>query len=632
MKIIFDRSALFLVVALAAGVSQANTTTPNETLEEMLVTGSLTETSRDQLTSSISVIDHEQIARLNKRSVLDLLRTVPGLLVEEQGGPGGLVNVSMRGGESNFTQVMVDGVQLNDPTNTRGGSFDFGSLSLSSIERIEIVRGTQSTVYGSDALSGVINIITLRPVKGHNKRLIIAGGEHGYKEAALNLAGVSDNVGYSVQVASRDSGEPIVGSMRKSDEVTLGIDWQVNDQHALNVDFRYADGEQSSYPEQSGGPQLALTDDLYRTNYTDQSLALTWIYQVQKNWLSSVTANLYEHDESLVSPGIYPYSSVPPYATDTNFERQTVRWVNRIGDQRYWANVGVDHRRESGHSVGMVDFGFIIPTQFELDRATKGAFVDVNAQVTAATLLQASVRYDDPDNSINESSYKLGIRHALNDNLLVSSNWGQAYKLPSFFALGDSLTGNTALLPETAESWDINVQWQGQEQRVVVSYFKNHYENLVTFDDVNFINVNSDPVDTSGVELQWHWSPSALPLTLNSSATYTDIDAENSELRLTGRSALKGSVSARWDINTSWTSGLDYRYTGEQYAGSQHTGTGTIEELDDYQLLDFSLLWKMRQDVSLTFAIDNLLDKDYQTSVGFSGVGRFTRVGVAVEF
>ncbi len=96
-------------------------------LENVFVTGTLA--PREALTASVSVLDARQIAALNKTTVADLLRTLPGLLVEQQGGPGGLTSVSIRGGESNFTQVLVDGVAVNDPTNVRGGSFDFGNLT-----------------------------------------------------------------------------------------------------------------------------------------------------------------------------------------------------------------------------------------------------------------------------------------------------------------------------------------------------------------------------------------------------------------------------------------------------------------------------------------------------------------------
>src|SRR5690606_1714833 len=107
----------------------------------------------------------EQLLQLSSHNLVDALRQVPSLWVEEQGGPGGVTSINLRGSEANHTLVLLDGVQLNDPTNTRGGAFDLKGINIESIERIEIIRGAQSAIYGSDALAGVIHIITQTPGK-----------------------------------------------------------------------------------------------------------------------------------------------------------------------------------------------------------------------------------------------------------------------------------------------------------------------------------------------------------------------------------------------------------------------------------------------------------------------------------
>ncbi|MEZ5501504.1 MAG: TonB-dependent receptor plug domain-containing protein [Halioglobus sp.] len=164
-----------LLCACAALVAVAgNAAAESPALETVLVTGTFA--PQEALTSSVSVLDARQIQALNKTTLADLLKTLPGLLVEEQGGPGGLTAVSIRGGESNFTLVLVDGVPVNDPTNFRGGSFDFANLNPGMIDRIEVVRGAQSAIYGSDALAGVINIITRRPVRPRTVGVCRGGG------------------------------------------------------------------------------------------------------------------------------------------------------------------------------------------------------------------------------------------------------------------------------------------------------------------------------------------------------------------------------------------------------------------------------------------------------------------------
>ncbi len=187
-------AAFTLAALLAAAVSAA----PDPALENVLVTGTLA--PQEALTSSVSVLDAQQIKALNKTTLADVLRTLPGLSVEQQGGPGGLTAVSIRGGESNFTLVLVDGVAVNDPTNSRGGSFDFANLNPNMVDRIEVVRGAQSAIYGSDALAGVINIITRRPQAGHHQEVYAEWGEHDYSDVGVSALGSAGDFNYTLAV------------------------------------------------------------------------------------------------------------------------------------------------------------------------------------------------------------------------------------------------------------------------------------------------------------------------------------------------------------------------------------------------------------------------------------------------
>ncbi len=616
-------------------------------VEELLVTGSYSETQRDNISSSITVLNRTDISALNKSHLVDVLRTVPGLLIEEQGGAGGLVSISLRGGESNFTVVMIDGVQLNDPTNTRGGSFDFGNLGIDSVERIEIVRGAQSTIYGSDALSGVINIITTQPKAGHQQTLSANIGEYGYRRNSIALRGVENGFGYSLQLGRRDSGEPVNGSRQQSDDINAGLSWTPSKHQKIALNYRNSDGELNSYPEQSGGPNKAENDDLYRSEYQGTSLGAAWTLQLTSLWQSNLHYSLYEREESFDSPGIAPYMNVPPYFADAEFERKNLRWVNRIGGEQLWLHAGLERREEYGRSDGAADFGAIIPApsplppltanivliplSFELDRASKAAFIELNTRLASDTLLQFGARHDKPEELDTEEIYKFGVKQDFDNGFSVSANWGQGFKLPSFFALGDSLTGNPDLKPETAENWDIGAEWRSNQHFISLSYFNNHFENLITFDDANFTNINSDAVDTSGAEWLWTWQPHQL-LSIQLDATYTDIDAEDPELKLTGRPQVKGGLSSRWQVSGSFSMNADYRYTGKQFAGSQHTGSGTTESLKSYTTLDLAAAWQVIPQLTLTAALENALNEGFENAVGFPGEPRLLRVGINFSF
>jgi outer membrane cobalamin receptor len=616
-------------VSLSCGaVCSAVAATPNAAIEDVLVTGTFA--PQPELSASVSVLDSQQIQALNKTTIADLLRTLPGLLVEQQGGPGGLTAVSIRGGESNFTLVLVDGVAVNDPTNFRGGGFDFANLNPNNVERIEVVRGAQSAIYGSDALAGVINIITRRAQRGHQQNVYAEAGQDDYSDLGASALGSVGDFDYAFDVASRDDGEPTPGSTRETDSANLRLGWQPIAAQAFGFSYRYLDGKRGSYPEQSGGPRFALDDTLDHSDYTQEILAADWGAQWTSLWRSTVTGSRFEQDEHYRSPGIAPYLEVPPNAADTDFTRDQLRWVNTL----QWApaitaNLGAEYRHEDGKSVGYLEyFGTRMPTDFELDRNTRSLFADVSATPLADLLLHTSLRFDDPEEFDSKTSAQAGAKYTVGGGVTLAANWGEAYKLPSFFALGHALVGNPELQPEEGESWDFGATWQANDALLLgVTGFDNDFRDLVDFDNETFRNINRKRVQTSGVELQADWQ--VLPaLSLRSQATYTDIDVKNADTVLTGRPRWTASVVAQWQIAPGWDTALDYVYSGEQWAASRHTGEQVTGELDDYHLLDWVLHYQLAPAWLLAFSVDNVLDANYETAVGFDAPSRAFRVGV----
>ena len=150
--------------------------------DTVVVTGTRLPARLREATESLTVITREQIDRLNAASGVDLFRQVPGLQIDQLGGPGGLSSVYIRGSDSNHVLVLIDGVRVNDPTNSRGGGFDLSILDPGLVERIEVLRGAASSVYGADAMGGVINIITRGGMPG-NAALAVGSGQSGHASA-----------------------------------------------------------------------------------------------------------------------------------------------------------------------------------------------------------------------------------------------------------------------------------------------------------------------------------------------------------------------------------------------------------------------------------------------------------------
>jgi len=597
--------------------------------DEVVVTGTYSPVTTEQLASSVTVINQEQLLALSSHSLVDALRQVPSIWVEEQGGPGGLTAIALRGAESNHTLVLLDGVQLNDPTNTRGGAFDVNNINIDSIKRIEIIRGAQSAIYGSDALAGVIHIITIEPTKNAEQNLSLAVGEDGYKTGSITTTGTVENFGYAIKIQGKDAGEPIEGSSAKNKEALVKLNWK-QDSQSIDFSYRYLDGEKTSFPEQSGGPLFAESRDLDRSDFTDQNAALGWQWQVNELWRSKVQATWFNRKENLTSPGIVPFDAVPANGADTDFTRTDVSWINTIGNEKsVWGNIGAETKHESGDSKGYLDVGIKLPTDFSLDRKIDSVFVNLNGYVTEDLLLQASIRRDDAENFKAYNSKQGGVRYQINENLSWFANAGQGFKLPSFFALGHPLVGNPNLKPELATTRDTGFEWAYNSTSINLSYFRNSYKDLIDFDNELFTNVNRAKVETRGVETEVHWHSQNDEWQLGAHASYADIDAENP---LMGRPQVKAGASAVYKLNDNWQFNANYLWVDDRLAASRYTGDALVETLDSYDRLDVGAKWKVNTQLSFNLSIENITDKEYSNDIGFPAIGRTGFIGANFSF
>jgi vitamin B12 transporter len=617
----FQLAPLFIAIIALPAISAT---------EELIVTGSYSPVTNEQLSSSVSVIDHEQLLQLSSHSVIDALRQIPSLWVEEQGGPGGVTSISLRGAEANHTLVLLDGVQLNDPTNTRGGAFDLNGINIESIERIEIIRGAQSAVYGSDALAGVIHIITQAPGKKTTQFNATLGSDD-YSSVGVSTSGSINNLGYAFSLQGKDAGEPVKGSTAENTEFTSRLNWQ-QDAHAINFNYRYFDGERTSFPEQSGGPEFAVNRNLDTSDYTDQNAALSWTMQVTDFWQSKTNASWYERDEDYASPGISPYDAVPESSSTTEFTRTAFSWINTIGDkQKIWANIGAETRHEEGISKGYLNYGFKLPTDFSLSRRINSGFFNLNTYVTEELLLQASIRRDDADDIVATNSEQLGVRYAINDQFSWFANWGEGFKLPSFFALGHALVGNSELNPETVTAADTGIEFTGNNIIARLSYFENDYKNLIDFDSETFKNVNRARVETSGIESELNWQVQQ-NIGLRVHATYTDIDMLSSDNHLLGRPQVTYGTSVNYVLNNDWSFNLNYSRVDDRFAVSRYTGTDAEQILAAYDRLDASARWNINNNTQVGLSLENLTDENYYTDIGFPAAGASAKVNLKISF
>ena len=622
---------LLPILAFAmADASAAEIVEPSEEqIETLVVTASRLSRSRDKLSQATTIIERDAIEARQTASVAELLRQVPGINVSQQGGRGSVTNVILRGGEPNFTTVLIDGVKVNDPTNTRGGSYDFSYLDLAGIERVEIVPGPLSSVHGSGALAGVINIIPQYSYDGATFRAELGSQE--LRSARIGL-------GHRMNTRIGDMRAAVAGYATHDDTDVEGTDYEDRGVDgsldvALDTDgragfsFRHLEAESSGFPEDSGGPLFAVLRDV-DTRDIAESHAKVYLEKNIGQWRTSVTASRYRHDEDASSPGIAPgeFDGVPPNSADSELTRDqlTASVLRDLGNGS--VAFGANWQREDGQSDGLLDLGFPLPVTFSLERETLSVFAEYEHRFDALRLM-ASLRHDDPDDFGGETSARVGALYDLPGEAgQLRFSWGEAFKAPSFFALGHPLVGNPNLVPESAESFDLGYRLEvGDTTSFEVSVYRNEFDDLVDFDPELFTNVNRSNVVTRGVEVAMNWNPSST-LSVQAHLTRSDSDIRGADAELRGRPEWRGGAVVDWRLSDRWRLAGSYLVLDDFHESSIPTSS---VELSGYDRVDLALTFDAGEQLSIGFAVDNVFDADYQEAVGFPAAGIRGRVSIS---
>jgi outer membrane cobalamin receptor len=605
-----------------------------------VVTATVVPTPLSQTTASVTVISRGQIEAQQTVSVTDLLRQVPGLHIDQPGARGSVSSVYLRGGDPNFTLVLIDGVRVNDPTNSRGGSFDFSTLSTDNIERIEIVRGPLSAVYGSDAISGVINIITRQGAAKTAGAVEMAGGRFGYIRPLGQVRGTQGAMDYAVSAAYLDNGEPVEGSAFTSTAVHANVGIQLSDVMELRGVLRYANIDSEAFPDASGGPRFAVLRDVDARDMQELTFGLTLAHELFPWWEYRFQFGFYNRDEDLTSPGVAlnPATGdfVPPTVTDNLFRRYdlTLRHVFSVATGVRLA-VGAQAQFEDGRSTGTQDltlFGLgIMPIDFDLSRDVYAPFFELQLSLLPGLLVQGGVRVDVPEGFDPEVSPRLGASYTIAvTGTTLRASAGKSFKLPSFFALSRPDVGNPDLKPEKGRSIEAGVTqvlW-GKRLTLGATYFYNEFDDLIDFDVETFRLLNRDEVTTEGVEMSLQVQPWSI-LGLTTHLTYVETDIESRGARLRNRPKWRGGFAIDWRPLSVLAINLRALFVGDALDFAVPTGE---RELDAYTRVDLAVTWRVASTWELFLAIDNLFDEDYEEAIGVPAPGIAPRGGVRARF
>ncbi|MEC4675027.1 MAG: TonB-dependent receptor [Nitrospirota bacterium] len=617
---------------------------PLNTLEPIVVTASPIPLTYLQASASVTVITKSEIEHQQANRLATILQQVPGVFVDEMGGRGGTSSLYVRGGDPNFTLVMLDGIPLNDSSNQRGGSVDLATLTPERIARIEVVRGPASVQYGSDAMAGVINIITHTGQEQAATRAQIEGGEFGYVRGVLHTDGTNRHLRYSGTAAVTRNDDLANGDRFTAGNVGGSFEWSKYEGIHLRFTSQYSNTTTRLFPEGSGGSRSAILRNLEH-RHTDELVAgFTLSQDLTHQVTHELSANVFYRQQDVDNPGVKRTPAtfeIPPTTFTTTFTRYRLGWtVNAILTSGWkmasgWQIITEQGKRTGTQELTALGFPADSSTAFNATRATPAGFMEILYSPIPQMSLTVGTRIDGPEGFPITVNPRAGLSiHATLDTI-VRANYGHGFKLPSFNALSDPLTGNASLNPESSRTWDVGLQQNLWSSRFTLelTYFHNRFKDLIDLDPIlanqgTFTLVNLDTVVTHGVEVGF----TALPLptlTIKGSLTYMESNIGGSGAVLRNRPRISGSMVIESQPLSALTIRGQVRGVGRRTDFQVPTRESIVP---GYIRTDVSATYGVTQTWSIFGVIENLLNASYEEYAGFSSPGIWFRFGLSYVY
>ncbi len=583
--------------------------------------------------ASVTVLTRAEIEDSHASDLADLLRSAPFLHIAQNGSAGSLTSVTIRGGKPNFTLVLIDGTPVNDITNTLGGSVDLSSISTDNVERIEIVRGPLSSLYGSEAVSGVINVIT-RNDSRPSLEIATEGGNFGTEKGALNFRGGSHSTSYGFGGSYLN-----VSNQVKDDAFALGtltgdFKFEASANKLFRAQARYQHDQDASFPINGGGPELSILQVPELRHSGEVTFGASFQHQADPKWLYSVDFNLLRRGERSNTPAVLDrtpptFQSLPAELQNTDFRRLETRFSNQVlFSQKWTGHFLVSLKDENGLNDSLI--AGKIPTHFHLDRpaiTANGEVVYSFGRLTAS----AGTGVDKSSGFNPHPATRAGANLRLfGGRTTLKGTWASAYQLPSMFALADPIVGNRNLQPEQDKGFDAGVEQRFGflQSRASISYFRNSFSDLVDFSAAIFKLVNLSSARTQGTELSFSAAPYS-KLRLTGDASYLDWQLRGINEPLRDVPHWEGGVSADWTLTQKLHLLSGTRWVGRRFDFS--VPDPQVDSVGGYSTTRVAASYAVSKRMSAYTSVDNLLNRRYHEFLGFPNPGIYARVGVKYQ-
>ncbi len=635
-RIFFFMAAILLVEATGLHAQEQSGTEQNpiNLKDSIAVTANRTPTPLSEIASSITVITREEIEKSQSALVAHLLRNVPGLDVVQSGGTGKFTSVFIRGANTHHTLVLLDGVPLNDPSSPNNAS-DLSTLMTANIDRIEILRGPQSVLYGPEAIGGVVQIFTQAGEKENNVSISSAAGSFDTYNLAGNISGKLEKLGYSLS-AERfkthgiSSADKTFGGTEndgyENTSLSSRFDYNVSQTFRLNLAGRFTDSK--SDLDKTSTP---LDDPNYISSQKEQQYSLRLNRQTL-NSKSNQQILLYLGDIDRNTSDDYD----PAHASDSEFTETTGKRIGASYQQTFEISrfnslsAGIETERASFSSDLFFRsmFGDFTDHIGGKRSWTRGLFIFDQMQFKEQLFLTLGGRLDEHKQFGTTGTYRLTAAYLLNrTNTRFRGVIGTGYKAPSVFQLyhPSPYIGNPNLLPEKSRSWEVGVEQEFKRNFLSASltYFDNYFKDLI----VGIQNVAE--AYSRGIEAAIEVKNNKLRSRFD--YTYCNSKDRSTEEILIRRPEHKLVLATEYKFTDKLLLNLTARYTGEREDLDFSQFPAPRVRLKEYTVVNFAASFAFSKNLELTGRVDNMVDEDYQEVYSYGSVPLSVYAGIRIS-
>lgn len=615
----FKRRAIASTLASLSFAATASV----ELIETTITTATRTEVSYAETLAAVSVFTRQDIDRLQAVDVYDLLSRAPGVTFVRNGGRGGASSMLLRGNQGDHSLFLIDGVRIGSATL---GSAALASLSLAAVERVEIIRGPKSALYGADAIAGVVNIITRSVSKPREFSIETGFGSNSTSETSL-YGGISGN-GYSLTASANafdtdgidhtTSKDGVNGDDDAFENRSVSVNYRqaIGERMSLNLSYNAYDGENEYDANCGDALTFAPVDCLIYSKTLVDALAGRITVQLSDTLATSLQVGQTRDESDNLAENIDLSSTYN--GGEFNTTRKEITWLAHYSPvKEHTLTLGLDYLLDEVD--GSTDYA-------EDERDNKAGFVQLQSDLGRLDALLAA-RLDDNEQFGDHSTFSASVGYTLSEKLRLVASYGEAFKAPTFNDLYFPFFGNPDFEPEESENIELSLKGSLDDTSFTLSAYRNEVSNLIQYNPAIFAADQTARAEISGIEFDMATEMLGWSIGLNGQLLDPQNKSNGEKLRRRAEQTL--SLDADRDFGR-FALGFSVRAEGERYEDVANT-----DKLNAYALLDLRLQYRINERWLIKARLDNAFDKNYTLARSFD-LGDFRALGreahVSVQF